>query len=52
LNAEDSLRSTNRKFIRRFQYIEQQLHEEDKNISDVTLQEMDKHWNSAKTDID
>lgn len=52
LNAEDSLRSTNRKFIRRFQYIEQQLNEEDKNISDVNLQEMDKHWNSAKTEIE
>lgn len=48
LNAEDSLRSTNKKFIQRFQYIEEQLDKEKKNISDVSLEEMDKHWNSAK----
>lgn len=48
LNAEDSLRSTNKKFIRRFQYIEQQLDRENKTLSDVTLKDMDKHWNQAK----
>lgn len=52
LNAEDSLRSTNRKFIRRFQYIEQQLRKEGKDISDVDLQEMDNHWNSAKSEVE
>lgn len=49
LNAEDSLRSTNRKFVRRFQHIEKQLKQEDKEIADVSLEEMDKHWNSAKS---
>lgn len=48
LNAEDSLRSTNKKFIQRFQYIEEQLKNEEKNISDVSLEEMDHHWNNAK----
>ncbi len=48
LNAEDSLRSTNKKFIRRFQYIEQQLDRENKTLSDATLKDMDKHWNQAK----
>lgn len=48
LNAEDSLRATNRKFTERFQYIEQQLEQENKSISDTSLQEMDKHWNKAK----
>ena len=52
LNAEDSLRSTNRKFIRRFQYIEEQLRKEDKDISEVDLQEMDKHWNIAKSEVE
>lgn len=52
LNAEDSLRSTNRKFIRRFQYIEQQLRKEGKDISEVDLQEMDNHWNSAKSEVE
>jgi XTP/dITP diphosphohydrolase len=49
LNAEDSLRATNRKFIDRFQYIEEKLKQEEKSISDVTLSEMDKHWNDAKS---
>jgi XTP/dITP diphosphohydrolase len=52
LNAEDSLRSTNRKFIRRFQYIEEQLKQEGKHVSEVDLEEMDKHWNSAKSEVD
>lgn len=49
LNAEDSLRSTNKKFIKRFQYIEQQLAKEEKELSSVSLEEMDKHWNDAKS---
>lgn len=49
INAEDSLRSTNRKFIRRFQYIEDQLEQEEKDISEVSLEEMDKHWNRSKS---
>lgn len=52
LNAEESLRSTNRKFIRRFQYIEEQLREESKDISEVNLEEMDKHWNNAKSEVE
>jgi XTP/dITP diphosphohydrolase len=48
LNAEDSLRSTNKKFIRRFQYIEDQLDQQNKTLSDATLEDMDKHWNRAK----
>jgi XTP/dITP diphosphohydrolase len=51
LNAEDSLRSTNKKFIERFQYIEEQLRSEEKNISEVSLEEMDKHWNDAKSQV-
>lgn len=52
LNAEDSLRSTNKKFIQRFQYIEEQLNQQDKDISEVSLKEMDKHWNRAKSDAE
>ena len=52
LNAEDSLRSTNKKFIQRFQYIEEKLQQEDKNISEVSLKEMDKHWNNAKSNTE
>ncbi|HEX6981423.1 MAG TPA: nucleoside triphosphate pyrophosphohydrolase [Balneolaceae bacterium] len=49
LNAEDSLRSTNKKFITRFQYIEQSLKEENKNIAETSLEEMDKYWEKAKS---
>ncbi len=48
LNAEDSLRATNKKFIQRFQYIEEQLDQENKTLSDATLEDMDRHWNQAK----
>jgi len=48
LNAEDSLRSTNKKFTKRFQYIEEQLNQENKTLTDATLEDMDKHWNQAK----
>jgi len=50
LNAEDSLRSTNRKFTKRFQYIEEQLDKQGQPISETSLEEMDRHWNSAKKD--
>ncbi len=48
LNAEDSLRSTNSKFIDRFQYIEKQLQQNEQDISNASLEEMDKYWNQAK----
>jgi len=51
LNAEDSLRSTNRKFVRRFQYIEKELKKKDKQITEVSLKEMDHHWNRAKSEL-
>lgn len=49
LNAEDSLRSTNKKFISRFQFIEKSLRRENKDIAQTSLKEMDKYWNQAKT---
>lgn len=48
LVAEDSLRTTNKKFIRRFQYIEEQLDKKKQHISDTSLEEMDRYWNEAK----
>lgn len=48
LNAEDCLRLTNRKFKSRFQYIEEVLGGRGKQIKDVTLDEMDEIWESAK----
>ncbi|MDX1586503.1 MAG: nucleoside triphosphate pyrophosphohydrolase [Balneolaceae bacterium] len=51
LNAEDSLRMTNNKFFRRFRYIEKQLQDSDRNINDVSLEEMDGIWEEAKSQV-
>jgi XTP/dITP diphosphohydrolase len=49
LNPEDALEKTNRKFIRRFQYIEQQAKESGRKITDLDLEEMESYWQQAKT---
>jgi XTP/dITP diphosphohydrolase len=48
INPEDALEKTNRKFIHRFQYLEQAAKNAGKQLSDMTLQEMDIYWNEAK----
>lgn len=52
LNAEDSLRTTNKKFINRFQYIERALKVKNKPISEASLQELEEHWQQAKKEAD
>lgn len=49
LNAEDSLRLTNRKFEKRFRYIEKQVAKSDKSLNEISLQKMDEFWEEAKT---
>jgi tetrapyrrole methylase family protein/MazG family protein len=46
IDPEAALRATNRKFVRRFQYIEQHAHRE---LKEMTLQEMDALWDESKT---
>jgi tetrapyrrole methylase family protein / MazG family protein len=48
INPEDALRRTNEKFIRRFRAIEKVLKEQGKDIEDVSLEEMDRIWDSVK----
>ena len=48
INPEEALERTNRKFIRRFQYIEEAARNAGRNLSDMTLAEMDVYWNQAK----
>lgn len=48
VNPEDALERTNKKFIRRFQYMEDKAREAGKNLSDMTLEEMDVYWEEAK----
>lgn len=51
INPETALERTNKKFISRFQYLEQQARANGKSLSDMTLAEMDIYWNEAKTVI-
>lgn len=48
VNPENALEKTNRKFIRRFGYLEQQAKEMGKNLKEMTLAEMDELWKEAK----
>jgi MazG family protein len=49
LDPELALRRTNRKFRRRFGWLEEQLHKQGKELSDVSLDEMEALWQQAKT---
>ncbi len=48
INPEDALERTNKKFIKRFQYLEAESAKAGKSLSDMTLAEMDVYWNKAK----
>ncbi len=48
VNPEDSLERTNKKFIKRFQYLEEKAKEKNKSLKDMTLAEMDVFWEEAK----
>jgi XTP/dITP diphosphohydrolase len=48
INPEDALERTNKKFIKRFMYLESKAGELGKPLQDMTLAEMDVFWNEAK----
>ena len=48
INPEDALEKTNRKFIKRFQYLENKAKENGKQLHDMSLTEMDVFWDEAK----
>jgi XTP/dITP diphosphohydrolase len=48
INPEDALERSNKKFIKRFQLLEDQVRKEGKNLSEMTLSEMDVYWEEAK----
>jgi XTP/dITP diphosphohydrolase len=48
LNPDDALERTNRKFIRRFQYMEKAAAEDKRQLSEMTLEEMDVYWEESK----
>ncbi len=48
INPENALRRTNKKFINRFNYIEEQLKKKGKSITESNIKEMDKYWEESK----
>lgn len=48
IHPDNALEKTNRKFMRRFNYVEEKAIEQGKNLKDMTLEEMDALWNEAK----
>ena len=49
INPENALERTNKKFTKRFQYLEEKAKSLNKNLKDMTLAEMDVFWEEAKT---
>lgn len=52
IHPDNALERTNKKFISRFNYVEQRVKDQGRNIKDVTLGELDELWNEAKTCLD
>lgn len=48
VDPEMALERTNKKFIKRFQYLESESKKDGKEMSEMTLEEMDEYWNAAK----
>lgn len=48
INPDNALERTNQKFIRRFNYLEEHTLKQGRNLTDMTLEEMDAIWNEAK----
>lgn len=48
INVETALERTNKKFIKRFQYLEEKAKESGKSLTDMSLAEMDVYWEEAK----
>ena len=49
LNPENALERTNKKFMGRFQYLEQKAKQSGKSLKEMTLAEMDVYWEEAKS---
>jgi XTP/dITP diphosphohydrolase len=48
INPENALERTNKKFMKRFQYLEEKALSSGKMLKDMSLQEMDVFWEEAK----
>lgn len=48
IDPEEALERTNKKFIKRFQYLETESAKDGKHMGEMSLAEMDEYWNRAK----
>jgi MazG family protein len=48
IDPEEALERTNKKFIKRFQYLERESAKDGKKLGEMSLAEMDKYWDEAK----
>ena len=48
VDPENALEHTNRKFIKRFNHVEESARKSGRRINDLTLEEMDRYWEEAK----
>jgi MazG family protein len=48
VDPESALRHTNRKFRRRFGHVERRMRDAGKELGEVSLEEMERHWQDAK----
>ena len=48
INPDNALERTNQKFIRRFNYLEEQTIGQGRSLKEMSLEEMDRIWNEAK----
>ena len=51
VNPEDALEKTNKRFIKRFQFLEKQISADGKQLSDLTFDEMNSYWDLAKKEL-
>lgn len=51
INPESALEKTNKKFIHRFNYLEEESKRNGKSIQDLSLEEMNAYWNQAKENL-
>jgi XTP/dITP diphosphohydrolase len=49
IDPDEALERTNRKFIKRFQFLERESHKDGKKLGEMSLDEMDTYWERAKS---
>lgn len=51
INPENALAHTNQKFVTRFKHLEDLVRSDERNLTDLNLEEMDKYWEQAKRNL-